>query len=160
MNVHPEVWNRQQFVERIPENLSWLPKVVLALWCLKVVWKECGVGSEGHGRLWDRCYFHPLHSSTLLVCFPSKCIQLSTVTFASWFALSSSQDKGSRIFSYKGPGTILGFLDHTVCVVAPHLCYCRGEEPQTVCKQKTVAVCSNKTLFTKMGGGPHPVHEP
>lgn len=56
-----------------------------------------------------RCYFHPLHSSTLLVCFPSKFIQLSTVTFASRFALSASQDEGSRIFSYKGPGTILGF---------------------------------------------------
>jgi len=60
----------------------------------------------------------------------------------------------ARSIYYTMPGTAC----HKV--LPELLCHCRGKEPQTVCKQKTVAVCSNKTLFTKMGGGPHRVHEP
>ena len=108
-----------------------------------------------------QCYFYPLHASTLLVCFPSKCIQLSTVTFASRFALSSSQDEGSRVFSYKGPGTILGFLDHTVCATVAEMNKgTKMNKGTTDCVNKRLAVCSNKTLFTKRGDGPHQVHTP
>ena len=97
-----------------------------------------------------QCYFYPLHASTLLVCFPSKCIQLSAVTFASRFALSSSQDEGSRIFSYKGPGTIFGFLDHTVCAAAPHLCHC-SKKGSTDCVNKRLWQCVPIKLYSQKG---------